>query len=170
MDKEINKEILIQRIEQLCTERKIKPTVAYTESGAGKNFKSNLSKANPSLGKITVLANYFGVSVEYLTGVSDERNASEHKNGIAFPTSDTLSKDESKLLLTYKILTGEGKKKAADYLDDLAGNPNYVLDDEIIYLPTAAFDGRFGAGEKVPYTVKDLRTLLSAEEIEGEDF
>lgn len=69
----MDKEILIQRIELLCAERKIKPTTAYIESGVGKNFKSNLSVANPSLAKITLLANYLNVSREYLLGETEIR-------------------------------------------------------------------------------------------------
>jgi transcriptional regulator with XRE-family HTH domain len=69
----MDKEILIQRIELLCAERKIKPTTAYIESGVGKNFKSNLSVANPSLAKITLLANYLNVSREYLLGETENR-------------------------------------------------------------------------------------------------
>ncbi len=116
------------------------------------------------------IADFFGVSVDYLLSDTNGKQTSKHSDDITFPTADALSKDESKLLLTYKILTNEGKKKAAEYISDLAGNPNYVSENEIIYLPTAAFDGRFGVGEKVPYTVKELRILLNAEEIDGEEF
>lgn len=62
------------------------------------------------------------------------------------------------------------KKEAADNVDDLAGNPNYVSEDKTVYLPTAAFDGRFTAGEKVPYTVKEICKLLNSKGIQGEDF
>ncbi|MBQ9743604.1 MAG: hypothetical protein IJW19_00585 [Clostridia bacterium] len=48
---------------------------AFTESGVGKNFKSNLKTANPTLGKITMLSMYFNVSREYLMGESDKRGS-----------------------------------------------------------------------------------------------
>ena len=69
----MNKTVLIKRIENLCKERNITMNTAFLESGVGKNFKSNLKTANPTLGKLTLLALYFGVSREYLTGESNER-------------------------------------------------------------------------------------------------
>ena len=69
----MDKDLLIERIDLLCKERKIRPTTAYIESGVGKNFKSNLSVANPTLGKITLLAEYFGVAREYLLGETDKK-------------------------------------------------------------------------------------------------
>ena len=69
----MNKTVLIKRIENLCKERNITMNTAFLESGVGKNFKSNLKNANPTLGKLTLLALYFGVSREYLTGESNER-------------------------------------------------------------------------------------------------
>ena len=69
----MNKTVLIKRIENLCNERNITMNTAFLESGVGKNFKSNLKNANPTLGKLTLLALYFGVSKEYLTGESNER-------------------------------------------------------------------------------------------------
>ncbi len=69
----MNKTVLIKRIENLCKERNITLNTAFTESGVGKNFKSNLKTANPTLGKLTMLAIYFGVSREYLTGESNDR-------------------------------------------------------------------------------------------------
>ena len=62
------KQQLLTRIDLLCEKKGISPTTAFTESGVGKNFKSNLKTASPSLGKLTMLAHYFHVSVEYLTG------------------------------------------------------------------------------------------------------
>ena len=43
---------------------------AFIESGVGKNFKSNLKTSNPSMGKLTMLAVYFNVPVNYLLGKS----------------------------------------------------------------------------------------------------
>lgn len=67
---------LLKRIESLCNERGITPNTAFIESGVGKNFKSNLKYANPSLGKITMLANYFDVSVDYLLGKTSKKEKS----------------------------------------------------------------------------------------------
>ncbi len=167
--------MFIKKMLQIMKQKNITRRKISTDLGFGINqIKYWETHGNiPSGDIVKRISEYLDTTPEYLFSeddVSEEKKASEKKDGIAFPSADPLSKDESKLLLTYKILTEEGKKKAADYLDDLAGNPNYVSDDEIIYLPTAAFDGRFAAGEKVPYTAKELRMLLNAEGIEGEDF
>lgn len=62
----MNTDLLIMRIKSLCSDRGVTMTTAFTESGVGKNFKSNF----PSVSKknLNLLANYFNVSVEYLTG------------------------------------------------------------------------------------------------------
>lgn len=67
----MNKQILIKNIDFLCEQRKISRTTAFTESKVGKNFVSNMKNSNPTIGKLTMLANYFGVTVEYLLGKED---------------------------------------------------------------------------------------------------
>ena len=47
-------------------------TTAFTSSGVGKNFRSNLKTADPSDKNLSLLAKYFGVSVKYLLGEEDE--------------------------------------------------------------------------------------------------
>ena len=69
----MNKTVILERIEELCKERGITLNTAFMESGVGKNFKSNMKTANPTLGKITMLSMYFNVSREYLLGESDKR-------------------------------------------------------------------------------------------------
>lgn len=64
----MDKELLIQRIETLCKEKNITLTTAFVNSGVGKNFKSNMRTSNPSMGKITMLANFFNVPIDYLLG------------------------------------------------------------------------------------------------------
>lgn len=68
---DMKKETLVERIDLLCAERGIKRATALIESGVGKNFVSNLKTSNASIQKLTALANYFNVSVAYLTGAED---------------------------------------------------------------------------------------------------
>ena len=68
---EINTEILISRIKSLADEKGLSLTAVFVESGAGKNFKSNLKTAKPTLGKLTLIANYLNTTVEYLLGETD---------------------------------------------------------------------------------------------------
>lgn len=116
----MDKELLITRIEALCKMRKIKLNTAFTESKVGKNFKANLATSNPSIGKLTLLANYFGVPVEYLTGEIDSFP------GCTDDVVSSLSLDEQNILVLYRSLNEEGKEKAADYLDDLVQSGKYI--------------------------------------------
>lgn len=69
----MDKELLVKRLKELSEEKKITLTKAFIESGVGKNFISNMKTSNPSMGKITMLANYFNVSVDYLLGNTDKK-------------------------------------------------------------------------------------------------
>ena len=90
----MNKELILERIQALCKERNITQTTAFTESGVGKNFKSNFKTANPSEGKLTMLANYFGVSVAYLKGEVDQKET---------PVMDiVLSNHETRIIKSYR--------------------------------------------------------------------
>ena len=93
----INIEILMSRIEKLCADRRISLHAAFIGSGVGKNFKSNMKTANPSVGKVTMLANYFGVTVDYLLGNTDIPN---HQKSVAIVTP--INEKESKLLFPYR--------------------------------------------------------------------
>lgn len=65
----MNTEQLIKNIEKLSAEKGVNKTNAFIECGAGKNFISNLLKGSePSIGKIEQIADYFGVSIDYLLG------------------------------------------------------------------------------------------------------
>lgn len=66
----MNIETLKLRIKELCKKKGVSQTTAFTESGAGKNFLSNLPSVSHK--NLVLLAKYFGVSVGYLTGEEDE--------------------------------------------------------------------------------------------------
>ena len=95
----IDKELLLFKIDSLCAERNITRTTAFLESGVGKNFKSNLSSANPSLGKLTMLANYFNVSVEYLKGETEQKEKQ--------PTQSELSEKQKRLIKTIEGMSDD---------------------------------------------------------------
>ena len=122
---DINKELLIERISELATKRGISMNAVFVESGAGKNFKSNLSTANPSLGKITLIANYLNTSSEYLLGKTDIKEK-------ALPEQEELKTDTEslsslkKLLDLYNELNTEGQEKLVSYADDLVTSGKYA--------------------------------------------
>lgn len=69
----MDKNLLLSRIESLANEQGKNLTTVFVESGAGKNFKSNMKTAEPSLGKITLIANYLGTTADYLIGNSEQK-------------------------------------------------------------------------------------------------
>lgn len=71
----MSNQILVERIKELARTKQVSPSKAFAESGVGKNFISNMKTSNPSIGKITMLANYFGVSVDYLLGKTDQKES-----------------------------------------------------------------------------------------------
>lgn len=124
----INKDVLLQRIETLCVKKKITRTTAFVESGVGKNFKSNLTSSNPSEGKITMLANYFGVSVDYLIGDTTDPTPSKvlSPDGL---TAFYLTPHETKVMNAYRT-----HPEMQPAVDKLLG----VTEDGVIVLSQAA--------------------------------
>ena len=65
----MNSEIFVRNVEIRCKQKGVPPTVACRESGAGKDFLTNLKKGqSPSLGKAQQLAQYLGCTVSDLLG------------------------------------------------------------------------------------------------------
>lgn len=103
MDECIDTNVLLERIAELAKERNVSVTTVFVESGAGKNFKSNLRYSNPSQGKIALIANYLNVTSDYLTGKTNERNEKTpdiksnvsviagHQNIYMIPVFDSVS-------------------------------------------------------------------------------
>lgn len=60
------------RVTELCTKAKLRPTVAMTNAGVGKEFFRNLREGRtPSAEKIEKLADYFNVTTDFILGRSD---------------------------------------------------------------------------------------------------
>lgn len=126
----INKTILINRIEELCKEKDISLNVAFVESKVGKNFKSNLNYAEPTLGKISLLADYFSVAVEYLTGESDNRGVQIEKS----PAVAGLKEKHLRLITAYD----RAEAPIQEAVDRLL-----KIDEKPIIVKIAARDGSF---------------------------
>ena len=105
---EINTEILISRIRSLAVEKGLSLTAVFVESGAGKNFKSNLKTAKPTLGKLTLIANYLNTTVEYLLGKTDIKEKPS-ANG-------ELDELDNEIIRVFSSLSDEKKKAALEYL------------------------------------------------------
>lgn len=68
--------IILERLELLCKSKGVSRNKALIDSGAGEGLAGNLQKGSaPSVEKIQNLADYFGVTVDYILG-----NSTEDKN------------------------------------------------------------------------------------------
>jgi len=98
---------MYERIEKLCKERGINVTVMCRESGASRGALSDLKfgrKQNLSVETLTKLAAYFGVSVDFLVGQTEQKNP--------VPTEGTPVSDED---IKFALFGGDGEITDAMY-------------------------------------------------------
>lgn len=69
---EINSQLLALKIKELCKANSISVNRMLEEAGVDRNFVFNLSKGcKPSIDKISAIAEYFNVSIDFLVGRTD---------------------------------------------------------------------------------------------------
>lgn len=112
----MNTEMLKLRIKELCKKKGVSQTTAFIESGAGKNFLSNLPSVSQK--NLVLLARYFGVSVGYLTGEEDEEVFARKIMGLVVEwlTDSGYTYDESETAIT---ISKNGKTMSFAYGDFL---------------------------------------------------
>lgn len=65
----MDKELFVQKVKMICSERGIKPTNACKESGVGGSFINDIERGRvPSVVKVQMLADYLGVTTSELLG------------------------------------------------------------------------------------------------------
>lgn len=80
MDSIFNIEVLTQNIIDLCAKENISVNRMLKECGLSKNVIDNLKKGyEPRLAKIVIIADYFGVTVDYLINNSPVGSGKENK-------------------------------------------------------------------------------------------
>ena len=86
-----------KRFEELCIEKNVFPTIVCTAIGLSKSaYTKWTDESIPRRATLLKLANYFGVSVEYLKGEVDESEkqlSQEKKNLLGF--IETLSDEQA---------------------------------------------------------------------------
>lgn len=83
----------MDRINELCKERKISKRQLERDAGIGVGSSSKWKTFTPNNATMTKLANYFGVSISYLTGESEYRNDQEAQWAVQY--DDDALKEES---------------------------------------------------------------------------
>lgn len=72
---------LKERIKDLCKERNVSLNKVEEDLGFGKGYLSKLDKSKPNISKIQKMADYFGVSVDWLMGGTEDRALNNHLLG-----------------------------------------------------------------------------------------
>lgn len=118
----------------MSTSSELKSTIKRLRNEAGISQKQmasvvNLSQqavakwesgvAEPDTRALRVLADYFGVSVDYILGRQQEKKLAQNDAG-------ALPDDERRLLSFFENLNPEGKEKLLDYADDLVRSGKYI--------------------------------------------
>lgn len=71
---------IIEVIQQTCKEKNISPNRAFIESGVGQSLIANMLKGQiPAVNKISDLADYLDVSIDYLLGRTDNPEVNKIK-------------------------------------------------------------------------------------------
>lgn len=128
----INVELLKSNVEKLVNQRGESKTKALTNSGVGKDFFSNLNKGQiPSVEKIISLADYFGVSIDYLLGRTDNPNTIQKgittgdvkginvKGDTSVKINTTVSKETAELMEMLQDLTLVERSKVVIMIDEM---------------------------------------------------
>lgn len=105
-----------ERFSQLCNEHGIKPNPLAKEIGISSGIitKWKTSGTLPNGETLKKLANYFGCSVDYLLGLSD--NAEK---------SSSVSEEDRQLLSLFHKLDEKDQYKALGYIDSLCSAEKY---------------------------------------------
>lgn len=111
----------VDLILSIISQRGITKAKLLADTGLNRNSFVNWRKlgTHPKSDDLTKIANYLGVTVDYLLGRDT-------------PSGLSLSPDEEELVRCYRRLNNDGKKKMNDYLDDLLGN------EKNLSVPTAS--------------------------------
>lgn len=86
-------------IKDLCKKSGISVNKLETTLGFGTGYVSKLDKSSPNMKKIQLIADYFGVSVDYLM------------TGEEKPDPIRVGKEHAKLLKMYEMLTSDEKEQ-----------------------------------------------------------
>lgn len=110
----MDKQILVQNIKKYCAIRGVKPTIACTESGAGKDIINQLEKRGsiPSVERVQLLAQYLGVTTSELLG-EEKKPTPEYGSG--------QDEEEQEVIRLWSQLTQAQKKLLLAWLQTALG-------------------------------------------------
>lgn len=108
---------IVENIQRICAEQGTTPTVAGRESGAGKDLVSAMKRRGvlPSIEKMSLLADYLGVTVSELLGESGGSKSLPSQQEQKFARLfGQLSREQQELVIAQLqgIVDAKGKQSA----------------------------------------------------------
>lgn len=102
---------MLERIRELCKEKGISLRELSDACGIGAKSIFIWDKANPGIDKVKAVAEYLGVSIDYLVGTNSEVQG--------------LSENESYIIQIYRDMNGEGQERLIEQAEFLAQSGKY---------------------------------------------
>ena len=109
---------IYQNVMKLCEERGISPNKLDIESGIGRGNVERWKTVSPSIEKVSAVADYFGVSVDYI--VKGEKPSSSDR---------LLSYAEARLIDDFRKLDPSRQSLVSEYVSLLKGHEEYIKTD-----------------------------------------
>ena len=111
---------VLEKIKKLCESKEITIYRLEKDCGFSINSITRWQTSSPSAYSIVKVAQYFGVTTDYLLGLDDYENPSNERD---------LSQSEKKLLKKFRKLNNEGKEKILGNIDDLIASNKYNVEE-----------------------------------------
>lgn len=125
---------MYERFEELCNKKNVTAYKVCKETGIQTSTISSWKKGRyiPKREKMSKIASYFNVTVEYLMGEDEEPIEPTNIISDGQKNESVISDEEIDLLNLFRKLNEEGKSKLLDYADDLVCSEKYIKNHEII--------------------------------------
>lgn len=130
-----NQDILANRIKQLRKEHELKQEEIGALINVSKTQISDIEKGkrSTSIENLVILAKHFNVSIDYLAGISDNPDISEHNNVLNITPEESELLEDFRLLNKYEQNIIMGKISEMIYNKTIEKN-NMELSEEINYI------------------------------------
>ena len=106
---------MVEKIKELCKENKVSVLKLETSLGFGNGTIGKWKKHTPSHDKLKKVADFFGVSVDYILGNTDTKE----KDPVI---SDEVSEQRKRLMEQLSSLSPDQLDQALSYIEFLASN------------------------------------------------
>ena len=123
----MNNEKIILRINSLCEERKISINQMSQETGLSKSVVDNIKKGStPSVEKISIIADYFNVSIDFLLGKTEIKTpVTDESDELNEYLEELKTRPEMRMLFSLaKGATKEDVEKAVAIIEALRKTEN----------------------------------------------